>query len=186
MRIGKNIEAIEKEVNIVDCVIDGLRSRQTMSDKIWECMFEFLEEVTYVSKKRLNFVQVKEFWSIRECRVYLLKLLRKFRLKGDEDKSQQKIINKQLPLETMKEVITKIFLDAREMEDYVSITPELYQTVDELLIAFNHNTKGFDYNYKHTIRVRSLENIFGYEFYINVINNCKQKEIVEKSIHRLV
>lgn len=149
-------------------------------------MFEFLEEVTYVSKKKLSFVQVKEFWGIRECRVYLLKLLRRFRLKNEEDKSHQKIINKQLPLDTTKEVILKIFLDPKEMDDYSTIPAELYQTADELLIAYNHQTKSIEYNYKHTIRVKSLENIFGYEFYINVINNCKQRDIVEKSIHRLI
>lgn len=76
-------------------------------------MFEFLEEVTYISKKKLSFVQVKEFWGIRECRVYLLKLLRRFRLKNEEDKSHQKIVNKQLPLDTTKEVISKIFLDPK-------------------------------------------------------------------------
>jgi hypothetical protein len=59
------------------------------------------------------------------------------------------------------------------MEEYEIISPELYQTADELIITFNHNSKFIDYNYKHTIRVRTLENIFGTEFYINVINNCK-------------
>ncbi len=40
--MGKYVDAIEKEVNIVDCVIEGLKNTQTLSDKIWECMFEFL------------------------------------------------------------------------------------------------------------------------------------------------
>ena len=72
------------------------------------------------------------------------------------------------------------------MDDYSTIPPELYQTADELIIAYNHQIKSIEYNYKHTIRVKSLENIFGYEFYINVINNSKQRDIVEKSIHRLI
>lgn len=42
-RISRSIEAVEKEVNIVDCVLDGLKSSQTISDSLWECMFEFLE-----------------------------------------------------------------------------------------------------------------------------------------------
>lgn len=72
------------------------------------------------------------------------------------------------------------------MDDYSTIPPELYQTADELIISYNHQIKSIEYNYKHTIRVKSLENIFGYEFYINVINNSKQRDIVEKSIHRLI
>lgn len=40
------------------------------------------------------------------------------------------------------------------MDDYVNIQPELYQTVDELIISYNHNTRAIDYNYKHTIRTR--------------------------------
>jgi len=59
-------------------------------------MFEFLEEVTYVSKKKLSFSQAVAFWKIKECRKYYLKMLRKYRLKKEEDKSQQKIIYKQL------------------------------------------------------------------------------------------
>jgi hypothetical protein len=64
-RITKSIEAIEREVNIVDCVIEGLQNPSAISNKIWECMFEFLEEVTYISKKKLTFFQIKAFWSIR-------------------------------------------------------------------------------------------------------------------------
>lgn len=66
-----------------------------------------------MSRKKLSYSQVKDFWNIRECRPFLFQLLRKFRLKGEEDKSQQKIINKQLSADVMKEVITKIFLDAK-------------------------------------------------------------------------
>jgi len=38
------------------------------------------------------------------------------------------------------------------MEGYKSIDAELYQTADELILAFLHNRKIIDYNYKHTIR----------------------------------
>ncbi len=55
------------------------------------------------------------------------------------------------------------------MDDYVSIQPELYQTVDELIIAYNNSSKIIEYNYKHTIRLRSLDPIFGIEFYVKVI-----------------
>ncbi len=86
----------------------------------------------------------------------------------------------------MKEVITKIFLDPKEMDDYASIPAELYQTADELIIAYNHNNKVIEYNYKHTIRIRSLDPIVGIEFYTKIIENCKNKEMVEKSIHRFI
>ena len=64
-RISRSIEAVEKEVNIVDCVLDGLKSSQTISDSLWECMFEFLEQVTYVSRKKLSFAQAMAFWRIK-------------------------------------------------------------------------------------------------------------------------
>lgn len=72
------------------------------------------------------------------------------------------------------------------MEDYKSVTLDLYQTADELIIAYNHHYNLIDYNYKHTIRTRSVEKTYGLDFYINVINLCNNKEIVEKALHRLV
>lgn len=41
-RMGKSIEAVERDVNIVDCVIDGLKSGEHFTENLWECMFEFL------------------------------------------------------------------------------------------------------------------------------------------------
>lgn len=38
-RMGKSIEAVEKEVNIVDCVLDGLKSGDHFTENLWECMF---------------------------------------------------------------------------------------------------------------------------------------------------
>lgn len=64
-RIARSIEAVEKEVNIVDCVLDGLKSAQNITANLWECMFEFLEEVTHVSKKKLSYLQAREFWKIK-------------------------------------------------------------------------------------------------------------------------
>ena len=112
--------------------------------------------------------------------------MRKYRLKGEEDKSQQKIVNKQLPVDTIKEVIDKIFLNPGEMEGWASISPELYQTADELIVACNHNSKVIDYNYKHTIRTKYPDRIYGLDFYMHLINNCKDMEMVTKAIHRLV
>jgi hypothetical protein len=115
-----------------------------------------------------------------------LKFLRKYRLKKEEDKSWQKIVYKQLPSETMKELLEKIFLDGKEMEDFQNVGADLYQTVDELLMAYNNNTGLFEYNYKHTIRVRNPERIFGLEFYFNILNNGKNRETVEKAGRRLI
>jgi hypothetical protein len=38
------------------------------------------------------------------------------------------------------------------MEGYKQIDAELYQTADELIMAYLHGKKFIDYNYKHTIR----------------------------------
>ena len=34
-RIARSIEAVEREVNIVDCVLDGLKSAKTITDNLW-------------------------------------------------------------------------------------------------------------------------------------------------------
>ena len=38
-RIARSIEVVERDVNIVDCVLDGLKSAQGITDNLWECMF---------------------------------------------------------------------------------------------------------------------------------------------------
>lgn len=64
-RIARSIEAVEKQLNIVDCVIDGVKATPNISDNLWESMFEFLEEVTYVSRKKVSFNQCRQFWKIK-------------------------------------------------------------------------------------------------------------------------
>jgi hypothetical protein len=73
-----------------------------LSIKTIENTFEFLEEVTYATKKNININNIKVLWKIKNCRTYLLKFLRKYRFRGDENKSQQKIIYKQLDSNTIR------------------------------------------------------------------------------------
>lgn len=67
------------------------------------------------------------------------------------------------------------------MECYKIIDEQLYQTADELILAFLHNKKFIDYNYKHTIRFKKNDKIDsdsegfypGSDFYLKVIENCE-------------
>lgn len=64
------------------------------------------------------------------------------------------------------------------MENYETINGELYQTADELIIAYNYNLKLFDYNYKHTIRTKYPEKVYGADFYLNIINFSHNQEFI--------
>ena len=59
------------------------------------------------------------------------------------------------------------------MDNYVNIDDETFQTVDELVVAYNFAKKTIDYNYKHTIRSIKPREIYGLEFYLKTIINSK-------------
>jgi len=72
------------------------KEEKNLSVHAFENMFEFLEEVNFISRKPLKTQDIITLWELKDCRKYLLKFLRKFKLKGTDDKSQQKVVNKSL------------------------------------------------------------------------------------------
>lgn len=66
----------------------------------FENLFEFLEEVNFISRKGLSPGDIIFMWKMdkERCRPHLLKFLSKFKLTSSEYKSQQRVINKSLDM----------------------------------------------------------------------------------------
>ena len=79
-----------------------------------------------------------------------------------------------------------IFLSPQMMDGYKVVSEELYQTVDELLISYNHLYRNIEYNHKHTIRCIRPEDIFGLSFYANVAKFCEDEQMSQKAIRRMI
>lgn len=79
-----------------------LRQQQNnLSKDGFENLFEFLEEVNYISRKGLTQSDIVFLWKMDKgkCRPHLLRFLRKYKLKSQDEKSQQRIINKSLDIQ---------------------------------------------------------------------------------------
>lgn len=72
------------------------------------------------------------------------------------------------------------------MNHYKKISPNLYQTVDELIIAYNYYNRSIEYNTKHSIRSLKTHDMVGLEFYLDVATGCDNNEMVDKSLRRFI
>lgn len=100
------IARIDREINIVDTVINSVISSQNLSTKAVENMFEFLEEVNHYASNKLTVAHIKILWNLKGCKSSLLKFMRKYRTsRGKEEKTTDKILLKQLSHGEMKEII---------------------------------------------------------------------------------
>lgn len=151
----KAIELAEREVNIMDTAMTVLNNLNNISEQGIENLFEFLEEVNYISRKGLSADDILKMWKMgKKCRPHLLKFMRKYKIKYSEDKSQQKIISKALAISQVEFILKKIVEDDKLMEEYKHIDSDHFQTIDELIMCYLHGKRLIDYNYKHTIRFR--------------------------------
>ncbi len=83
----------------------------------------------------------------------------------------------------MKSIIEELFL-SKNM-DLAKADGELFQTADELIIAYNDYNKVIEYNYKHTIRTKK-QSILGVNFYLNLAESCMDDELRLKALKRFI
>ena len=72
------------------------------------------------------------------------------------------------------------------MDEYKNISMETYQTIDELLICYNHQCGFIEYNYKHTLRVKKIDSLYGMAIYHNITVHALDLPLVEKALRRMI
>ncbi len=59
------------------------------------------------------------------------------------------------------------------MNNYMNCDDELFKTIDELLISYNHRSRAIDYNVKHCIRCILPYEVFGVEVFLDIAMGCR-------------
>lgn len=117
-------------------------------------------------KQGLRVDNRKNLWRVNDNQIELLNFLKKHR--SNEDKDWKRKLNKRLPVELIKELFTEIFLMGEYMNNYYELSPQVYDTVDELFLAMNSELKNIEMNDKNTIRLINLP-LPGIQFYEGIL-----------------
>lgn len=72
------------------------------------------------------------------------------------------------------------------MNNFIACDEELFKTIDELLISYNHRNKLIDYNVKHCIRCIAPQELFAVEVYLDIAMGSKDEIISDKALRRFV
>jgi len=116
----------------------------------------------------------------------LLSFLRKTRDFHEKEERAGRQFDKRLDTPFIKELIDSVFLVPDLMQNYRNMEFAVYQTVDELMMAYNIRMKTIEYNQKNSIRTFKAESIVDQAFYYRVLLAENSEKVLDAAMRRLV
>jgi hypothetical protein len=124
---------------------------------------------------------LKSLWRANDNQVELLNFLRK--PLHTEDKEHRKKTFKRLPPQLVKELFTEVFLMGEYMNNYYELSPQVFDTVDELFLAMHSESKNLELNDKNTIRLLNYP-LMGMQFYENILLANKLNKVTAAVLNK--